>query len=344
MKPIRTVFAIVGTLAFSFAIAAQIWASEAISARVTSVDEQGGSLMVSPLEARNDMPDSVKLSLDAGSQLRGIQSLQELEAGDEVIFEGTQKSETEWTVRSLKVEFVDDKDQKKLAEKRNQPAEGPGFFENVKQQAQGAWYSFRSSVQTDRKLYEDYADKRLKVIESRTGELKSRIANPAEQTDADRAADKLPDIQARVDESRQVLNQLKSTQDEEAWKDAKSKFEAAASTAEEALRDQAEGILAEKDLYLWRVESELQGLRYDTEELEAAYKEHKADFSEPAEAGDYDRRIGELRDRVASAEAKYKQIKDAADWQALKGEMENHLYAARGQYYDLLGKIPLKSV
>lgn len=309
-------------------------AQEAISARVTAVNEEKRSLTVSLLGKQEGLPQEVILTMVPQTQMKGIRSLEELESGDEIVFEGTEKNENEWTV--LRLESSPQKTGAALSEPKaaavtDEPRPASGFFENAKQQIRGAWYSLRYNIPVNRAVYEDYAGARLRRYEDRLTELKGKMGRKEES------------VESKYNEVKERFDFMKKSQSKEVWKDAKTDFEAAITQAQSWLKDASSPVLPGNAFYEWEMEERIGRLRYDLNSLHAAFQlMPTAQKNRPAgESTDYGREIQDLQKQLGDAENQLREVEkaDAVKQESLKENLEGHLFSIQEAYYNLLAKI-----
>jgi hypothetical protein len=318
-----------GMVIFGLAFVANaVTAQEAIPARVTAVDKENQSLTVSLLKAPEGMPREVRLSVEPRAEIKGIRSLEELESGDEIKFEGTKKSDAEWSISKLETEAPE-----AAAGERSQvqePSQAAHFFENVKQQIRGAWYSLRYSIPENQEIYEAYGAKRVQRLETRFFNLKGKVSQKES-------------VESKIRQAGERLGFLKAAESKEVWKDAKTDFESSVTQANAALREAASQILPDKVLYEWDAEERIERLRYDLNLLHATYQTvPSTDKNRPeGESTEQGRAIQELHQEVDAAEARLGEIKDSrlGTWEAKRKELDQQLFQIQDNYYNVFAKI-----
>lgn len=301
-------------LAVNFVVATRLKADQSINARVTGVDAENRSLTVSPLDAKQDLPSVFTVSVNQNTELKGISSLDSLETGDEIVFEGNKTREKVWEAKRLEAVHT------------STAAKAATAIENVKQNIKGWWYSVRYDLHTDRKTYENYADQRVKQLEDRLNQVQgnAKTKNISNQ-----------DIQFQLNATQQKLETLKNAQVEDNWKKAKSEFESSADKTESMLFDAADSALTEKERTLWRAEDTMTQLRYNIDEL-------KAEIAKPEQQKpNVQKDLNNLEDRFKEAEIQLNNLRQAKagnDWDLAKQDFQSKTNAAKAAYYDALAK------
>ncbi len=102
MKPLITTFT-TGTIVLAALFIAGIASAELVQGRIIEVSPNANYLKVSRLDPQSGKTEELKMSVKQDTEFEGIQSLDDLEAGEEVAIEAEQRGLTrQWQAMSIR--------------------------------------------------------------------------------------------------------------------------------------------------------------------------------------------------------------------------------------------------
>lgn len=221
----------------------------------------------------------------------------------------------------------------------NSNVRAENIFENVKEQAEDSWYSFRYSLKTDRTFYADQASKKVNRSEDRLRTLREKSHAVAAE-DREEVGINIEAVEGQVQITKDNLNTLKSITDPEGWEAARKAFDKSLNHLEDLLDETAKKVFSEKEYYEWKSENKINHMKDDVEELKEASKQIKKEDQGEVKKG-IEESIRRLDERQKAAENKLKEVKAAREenWESKKEELDNTLESFRGVYFNTLAKL-----
>ena len=206
------------------------------------------------------------------------------------------------------------------------------IFENVKEQVEDNWYSFRYSIKTDKSFYVNQASKKIDRYEDKLKDLKDKNRVIQEE----KTNSKLEELQTYLQAAKDDLGALKNAGDDN-WEDAKEAFDESLERVEDAFDDTSKKLLPEKTAYEWNAENRVHDMKDDIAELKEMSKQIKEEDAKVS----IQESINRLEQRQRIAENKLKEVRQAEDevWESKKEELDDSFESFRGAYFNALAKL-----